>query len=163
MLNAMWAIDDFTDVNGATRLIPGSHLWQRSREPQSVETVKAIASAGSLIMWLGGVLHGGGANNSTEVRRGVVMSYRLGWLASGEKLLLSIPPQLAKTFPIELQRLIGYQLHRPNLGWVDGRDPIYWLHGEAGCLGACDDNLTPAQETLLDAVQINPGAYEGYL
>jgi hypothetical protein len=163
MINAMWTLDDFTAENGATRLIRGSHLWSRAREPQPGETVQAIAPAGSLIVWLGGVLHGGGANNSHCVRRGVVFSYRLGWLAPGERLLLSIPPDVARTLPVQLQRLIGYQLHKPNLGWVEGRDPIHWLHGDTEPLAACDDNLTPAQELLLEAVQRDPEAYRGYL
>ena len=59
MANAMWALDDFTVENGATRLIPGSHLWPRDREPQPGEAVAAVAPAGSAILWLGGVLHGG--------------------------------------------------------------------------------------------------------
>lgn len=102
MANAMWALDDFTEENGATRLIPGSHLWPRDRQPQPGEAVSATAKAGSVVLWLGGVLHGGGANNAQAVRRGVVMSYRLGWLAPTEKLLLSIPPDVARTLPVRL-------------------------------------------------------------
>ena len=162
MSNAMWALDDFTVENGATRLVPGSHLWPRDREPVPGEALPAEAPAGSVVLWLGGVLHGGGANRSGRVRRGAVMSYRLAWLAPTEKLLLSTPPEVARTLPERLQRLIGYQLHRPNLGWVEGQDPIRWLHGQVGQLAPTEDNLTPAHEALLAALNETPDAFVGY-
>ena len=163
MTNAMWALDDFTVENGATRLVPGSHLWPRDREPQPGEALAAEGPAGSVVLWLGGVLHGGGANRSDRVRRGAVMSYRLAWLAPTEKLLLSTPPEVARTLPERLQRLIGYQLHKPNLGWVEGQDPIRWLHGEVGQLAPTEDNLTVAHEALLAALNENPDAFAGYI
>jgi len=163
MANAMWVLDDFTARNGATRLIPGSHRWPRDREPAPGEAVTAVAPRGSVVIWLGGVLHGGGANHADQVRRGVVMSYRLGWLASGEKLLLSIPPDVARTLPERLQRLIGYQLHRPNLGWVEGQDPLLWLNGQVGPLAVVRDNLSPRFEAALAAVLEEPESHGGYL
>ena len=162
MCNAMWALDDFTLENGATRLVPGSHLWPRDREPQPGEALSAVAPAGSAVLWLGGVLHGGGANRSDRVRKGAVMSYRLAWLAPTEKLLLSTPPEAARRLPERLQQLIGYQLHRPNLGWVEGQDPIRWLHGQVRELAPTEDNLTPAHEALLAALNENPDAFVGY-
>ncbi len=163
MANAMWALDDFTIENGATRLVPGSHTWARDRAPCPGEAAPATARAGSLILWLGGVLHGGGANASTAIRRGVVMSYRLGWLAGGEKLLLSTPPDVARRLPEKLQRLLGYQLHRPNLGWVEGQDPLRWLKGEISALAPVEDNLALEHETLLADVAADPSKYAGYL
>jgi Phytanoyl-CoA dioxygenase (PhyH) len=163
MANAMWTLDEFTPENGATRVIPGSHLWPRDRLPQPGETVPAAAPPGSVILWLGGVLHGGGANLTNGIRRGIVMSYRMPWISPMEKLLLSTPPDVARTLPERLQRLIGYQIHRPNLGWVEGQDPIRWLRGEFGSLAPCEDNLAPQHEELLAAVQANPSAYAGYI
>jgi len=163
MTNAMWTLDDFTEENGATRVIPGSHLWPRDREPQPGEAVSIAAPKGSAILWLGSLLHAGGANRSQAIRRGVVMSYRLGWLASGEKLLLSTPPDVARRLPEPLQRLLGYQLHRPNLGWVEGQDPIRWLRGEFQALAPVEDNLNPFYQTILDDLERNPDAYAAYL
>lgn len=163
MANAMWVLDDFTAENGATRVIPGSHRWPRDREPRPGEAVVASAPRGSVILWLGGALHGGGANHTDRVRRGVVMSYRLGWLASGERLLLSIPPEIARRLPERLQRLIGYQIHRPNLGWIEGQDPLRWLNGEIGALAAVRDNLSPRFEAALAAVLEDPDSHGGYL
>ncbi len=149
MINALWTLDPFTRANGATLVAPGSHRWERRRRPETNETVVAEAPAGAMILWLGATLHGGGANTTGQIRRGVVMSYSVGWLAPAEKLLLSIPPDVARALPERLQQLIGYQIHRPNLGWVEGRDPIEWLRGEVGSLAAPGDNLTPKQEARL--------------
>lgn len=163
MINAMWTLDDFTVENGATRVIPGSHLWPRDRQPVPGEAVSVTAPKGSAIIWLGSLLHAGGANRSSQIRRGVVMSYRLGWLASGEKLLLSTPPDVARRMPERLQRLLGYQLHRPNLGWVEGQDPIRWLNGEIETLAPVEDNLSPFYQGILDDLERNPGNYSAYL
>jgi ectoine hydroxylase-related dioxygenase (phytanoyl-CoA dioxygenase family) len=163
MANAMWMIDDFTIENGATRLIPGSHRWPRDREPVPGEALSATAPAGSVVLWLGGVLHGGGANASQDTRRGLVISYRLGWLASAEKLLLSTPLEIARKLPERVQRLLGYQVHRPNLGWIEGQDPLKWLKGEIGPLAHTADNLTASHEALLMAVQEHPENFLGYL
>ncbi len=150
MANIMWTLEDFTIDNGATRLAPGSHLWPREEIEQYEEGVEsAAAPAGSAIIWLGSLLHGGGDNRSGKPRRGVVMSYSLGWLAPAEKLLLSIPPDIARTLPEKLQQLIGYQVHRPNLGWVEGCDPRDWLQGGVRELAAAQDNLTPAQADMM--------------
>lgn len=163
MANAMWAISDFTADNGATRIIPGSHLWARDREPLPGQALIAEAPAGSVILWLGGALHGGGANISNDIRRGLVTSYKLGWLAAQERLLVSIPPDLARRLPEKLQRLLGYQLHKPNLGWIEGRDPIEWLRGEIGEMAAATDNLTAAHKSLLADVAARPDQYLAYL
>lgn len=163
MANVMVALDDFTVENGATRLIPGSHLWDRAREPAPGEALAAATPAGSIIVWLGGVLHGGGANRSAAPRRGAVVSFRLGWLAPAEKLLLSTPPALVRTLPRRLQQLLGYQVHRPNLGWIEGRDPIEWLQGAFSELASADDNLTPAHEALLAEIARTPDRFAGYL
>jgi ectoine hydroxylase-related dioxygenase (phytanoyl-CoA dioxygenase family) len=152
MINAMWTLDPFIAANGATVVAPGSHRWDRRRMPEPHELAVAEAPAGAAILWLGAALHGGGANTTARMRRGVVMSYSAGWLAPAEKLLLSIPPETARGLPERLQQLIGYQIHRPNLGWVEGRDPIEWLRGDIGVVAAAGDNLTPKQTAKLSAM-----------
>jgi ectoine hydroxylase-related dioxygenase (phytanoyl-CoA dioxygenase family) len=150
MANVMWTLDPFTLENGATRLAPGSHLWPREEIEQYEDGVEsAVAPAGSAIIWLGSLLHGGGRNQSGKPRRGVVVSYSLAWLAQAEKLLLSTPPGVARQLPEKLQRLIGYQVHRPNLGWIEGRDPREWLMGEFKDLAPAQDNLSPLQEEMM--------------
>ncbi|HVZ70115.1 MAG TPA: phytanoyl-CoA dioxygenase family protein [Rhizomicrobium sp.] len=163
MLNAIWMLDDFTEENGATRLIPGSHKWPRTRHPEPGEAVYAEAPAGSLLVFLGSTLHGGGANRSRATRRGILLSYRVAWLAPTEKLLLSIPQDVVRTLPRRLQRLIGYQLHRPNLGWIECRDPIEWLDGKFRDIAPASDNLPAYHSALLEELQRYPERYTGYL
>lgn len=156
MVNVMWALDAFTAANGATRIAPGSQRWDRRRAALPGELCDAEAAPGAAIIWSGATLHGGGANHTDRVRRGVVMSYSVGWLAPAEKFLLSIPHETARRLPERLQRLIGYQIHRPNLGWVEGRDPLDWLRGEVGALAPAGDNLTPRQAAAVAALAHAP-------
>lgn len=162
MINAIWMIDDFTEENGATRLIPGSHKWPRDRHPEPGDTVFAQAPAGSALFFLGSTLHGGSANRSQATRHGILLSYRVAWLAPTEKLLLSIPPEVVRTLPPELQKLIGYQLHRPNLGWIECRDPIEWLNGQFKEIAPASDNLPEHYKALLEDVVQNPERHIGY-
>ncbi len=129
MINCMWAVDDFTAENGATHVVPGSHKWERegllpNREPKSHEITQGVMPAGSVLIYFASLLHCGGANKTDSSRTGVVTSYCLGWLRQSENQYLSVPLDLAKSFPERLQRLMGYFVHQPNLGQVEGRDPI---------------------------------------
>lgn len=144
MVNVMFCLDDFTAANGGTWFVPGSCDWARDRWPQPHEIVAAEAPAGSAILWVGRMMHGGGANHTDKIRRGVTVSYNLAWLAQSEKLLLSIPPEIARALPERAQRLIGYQVHQPSLGWVEGRDPLEWLNGRVA-------QLAPAQDHFCDS------------
>lgn len=142
MINCMFAVDDFTAENGATRVVPGSHLWPDARVPREDEVVCAAMPAGSVLVYPGSVIHGGGANCSTAARTGMVLSYCLGWLRQAENQYLAVSPALARTLPGRLQRLLGYFVHVPNLGCIDGRDPIDWLLADrAAAPGRFDEFL----------------------
>ncbi|QQG36620.1 MAG: phytanoyl-CoA dioxygenase family protein [Micavibrio aeruginosavorus] len=130
MVNCMWAVDDFTNENGATLVVPGSHKWPRDRSACNHEIIPAVMKAGSVLIWLGSLLHAGGTNNSAGSRTGVVVSYCLGWLRQAENSYLAIPQDTARALPEKLQRLIGYFVHAPNLGCIEGHDPILLLQGE---------------------------------
>lgn len=150
VVNAMWPLDRFTALNGGTRIVPESQRWDRTIRPDENAAISAEADPGSVIVWLGSVMHSGGANRSTAPRRGLVFSYSLGWLAPAEKLLLSTPPDVARTLPERLQRLIGYQVHRPSLGWIEERDPLEWLNGAVGAVAAAQDHFTPDLQQRLE-------------
>jgi ectoine hydroxylase-related dioxygenase (phytanoyl-CoA dioxygenase family) len=120
LVASMWAVDEFTEENGATRLVPGSHRWPRERNALSGEVRVAAMPPGAVALWLGRTLHGAGANVSSGRRLGVYLSMSLGWLRQEENQYLSVPPSIAGSFSDELRRLIGYQLHDPGLGyWAD--------------------------------------------
>jgi len=142
-LNVMWAVSDFTKTNGATRLWPRSHANRLGRNASELDAVQAEMTAGSALIYLGGVTHGGGANRSDADRTGVVIGYCAGWLRTYEEQFLAYPREVARAFPEKLQRLIGYQWHRPNLGGWEGQDPIAFLRGGEVC-GPHKDALPPA-------------------
>src|SRR5262245_8301671 len=116
-LHTMWALTDFTEENGATRVIPGSHKWEGDRSPSPDETVAAAMPKGSVMMFTGSVYHGGGANRSSEPRLGIEVGYNLGWLRQEENQYLAVPPPVACQLPEQLQKLIGYSLGGYALGY----------------------------------------------
>ncbi|WP_417625194.1 phytanoyl-CoA dioxygenase family protein [Paremcibacter congregatus] len=138
MVNAMWAIDDFTEMNGATVIWPGSHRQGLAQSNPAEETIQATMKRGSVLIWLGSLQHGGGANNSLFPRTGVAISYCLGWLRQAENQYLAYPPHIAKEFNAELQDLIGYKVHRPNLGWYEGQEPSILFEETPEALAAQD-------------------------
>lgn len=132
VVNVMWAIDDFTEENGATRIIPGSHLWADLSRSEETLTVPTVMKAGSLCIFLGSAVHGGGGNVTEHPRTGVVMEYATSWLRPQENLALAVPRDVARELPERLQHLLGYSMYPPFLGYVDGVDPRQLLlAGEA--------------------------------
>ena len=90
--NTMWAITDFSEENGATRLIPGSHLWDTYPEyGKAYDSIPAEMPRGSVLVWNGALWHGGGANRSAERRVGVAMNYCAGFIRQQENQQLGIP------------------------------------------------------------------------
>lgn len=150
MVNCMWAVDDFTAENGATLLVPGSHKWEPARQPKDEEVTQAVMKSGSLLIYMASLLHAGGANRSESARTGVVLSYNLGWLRQAENLYLAIPAAIAATLPERLQRLIGYFVHEPNLGSIEGQDPILLLQGKTLRGMQFREFLSKEDEALLD-------------
>jgi len=139
-LASIVALVDFTADIGATRIAPGSHRWERDRQPEPDEIAVAEMPAGSAVIYLGSTIHGGGANTSADVwRGGVHLSYTLGWLRTEENNYLAVPPEIAATLPRECQAVLGYAVHDAihlaggYLGMVDLRDPVELLaSGELG-------------------------------
>ena len=106
--STVWAINDFTKENGATQVVPGSHKWHKDREPLPEEIAHAEMKAGSVFIYTGSVLHGGGTNVTEQPRLGVFLHYAPSWLRQEENQYLSCPPEVAKNFSPELRSLIGY-------------------------------------------------------
>ena len=133
--NTIWAMTDFTEANGATRLMPGSQDLPNSFEHTVDETVPAEMSKGSCLLYTGKVYHGGGANTSDETRVGLNITYDVGWLRQEENQYLSVPREIAETLPDELLRLMGYRIGAYALGYIDDvRDPIEAIRGASGSM-----------------------------
>lgn len=126
-VEAMFALTDFTIENGATQVVPGSHLWEPDRVPEPEEIVQAEMSAGSALFYLGSALHGGGANITADVaRRGMFLGYVVGWLRTEENTFLTVPLEQAKAMPVRIQELLGYKAHS-GIGVVDVGSPMVLL------------------------------------
>ena len=109
LMSTNWAVTEFTRDNGATQVVPGSHKWEKEREPDDTEIAYAEMNPGSVLLYTGTVLHGGGANKTaSEIRTGVFLHYALNWLRQEENQYLSCPPEIAKELSPELRSLIGY-------------------------------------------------------
>src|SRR5947209_12744404 len=127
VVNSMWALDDFTEANGATRVVPGSHLWTDRLPVDADETVTVTMPAGSVLFILGNLWHGGGANRTDRPRLGVLLEYAAGWLRPQENHVIAVPPDVVRTLEPRLQELLGYGIHPPFVGYVDGRHPRRFL------------------------------------
>lgn len=124
VVNSMWPLDDFTEANGATMLVPGSHRWEAGRRPgRDDEIVVAEMPAGSMLLYLGNLVHAGGANRTEQARLGVILEYVVSWLRPQENHCLAVPRSIVRELPERLQELLGYNIYPPFLGYVDGRHP----------------------------------------
>lgn len=145
-VSAFWAIDETTETNGATEILPGSHLWtedtiegavgeedfakagERNGDPGArPDAVKATMPAGSLMLAKGTLWHRGGANRSDAPRTIITPQYCPGWTRPLENMSLAAPPAIASALPRRAQELLGYSIHPPFMGYVDGRSPARLL------------------------------------
>ena len=130
-LNAMWALSDFTEANGATRLVPGSHKLDHAPPyGAQVETVAATMPAGSVMLFDSALWHMGGANTTDARRYALSCYYCAGWMRQQENLQLGIPRETAAKFPRRLQELCGYGIYKGQYGHIENHDPIELLGQE---------------------------------
>lgn len=126
-ISAMVALTDFTAVNGATRVVPFSQDMRDIESIPESDIVQAVMPRGSVLFYLGAAVHAGGQNDSAEPRAGLITTYSLGWLRQEENLYLTIPREVAESYPEHISRLMGYQSHGPALGVFPGDpDGHFW-------------------------------------
>jgi ectoine hydroxylase-related dioxygenase (phytanoyl-CoA dioxygenase family) len=130
--NSMWALTDFTDANGATRLVPGSHAKDNPEYGGKYETIAAEMKKGSVLIWDGALWHGGGANRTDTRRTGIAMNYCAGFIRQQENQQLGLKPELVKTFSPRLQELVGYGVYRGLIGHIDKKSPAQVLGAPDG-------------------------------
>jgi ectoine hydroxylase-related dioxygenase (phytanoyl-CoA dioxygenase family) len=128
-LSTLWAIDAFTTESDATLLCPGSHRWTEDRPDSGSEIATAEMEPGSVLVYLGTLVHGGGANTSAACRLGVSIQYTAAWARQQENFMMALGIEGARRLPGRLQELIGYSIHPPFMGMVDGRHPRRLLEG----------------------------------
>jgi ectoine hydroxylase-related dioxygenase (phytanoyl-CoA dioxygenase family) len=128
--NTMWAITDFTEENGATRLCPGTHLADHSPDPlQHYDSIAAEMPKGSVLVWVGSMWHGGGANRTNQRRVGIAMNYCAGFIRQQENQQLGIPIEILRRFPRRLQELCGFSIYGGLIGHIDKQHPGKLLLG----------------------------------
>ena len=130
--NSMWALTDFTEANGATRLVPRTHLGPSPDFGRDYESIPAEMPRGSVLVWHGSLWHGGGANQTSEDRIGIAANYCAGFIRQQENQQLGIPRDVARRFDERLQRLCGYGIYNGLIGHIDKRDPIELLREADG-------------------------------
>jgi len=120
-------------ANGATRFIPGSHLWGNDRKtpPKESDTFYAELTKGDAFLMLASCFHGGSANTTTDEHRLVFGTFvTRGWLRQEENMYLAVPKEVVMSYPRKTQQMIGYFGAAPGCGLVDLMDPIYQLYPE---------------------------------
>ncbi len=147
--NTIWAMTDFTEENGATRVVVGSSTAEDRLEFRLEDTQAAEMEKGSLLFYTGSVYHGGGPNQSDATRFGLNLTYVVAWLRQEENQYLSVPREIAMELPESLLRLMGYAQGAYALGYIDDlRDPIEAVRPEFSRTRGGFGDLEQAQETL---------------
>ena len=127
--NSMWALTEFTEANGATRLAPGTHLKPNPEYGAKVATIAAEMRKRSVLVWDGALWHGGGANRTDARRTGIAMNYCAGFIRQQENQQLGVPAELARSYPPKLQELMGYGVYRGLIGHIEKASPAQRLNG----------------------------------
>jgi len=127
--NSMWALTDFTEANGATRLVPGSHLKPNPQYGGVYDSIPAKMAKGGVLIWDGSLWHGGGANVTDQRRTGIAMNYCAGFIRQQENQQLGLKPETVKGFSPRLQELVGYGVYQGLIGHIDKKSPAQLLNG----------------------------------
>jgi hypothetical protein len=147
--NTIWAMTDFTAQNGGTRLMPGSHRFEDRLQFKEEDTEPAEMEAGSVLFYTGKLYHGGGANRSDGIRRGINITYAVSWLRQEENQYLTVPREVALGLPDDLLRVLGYARGAYALGYVDDlRDPLDALRGRGPSKSFGELDLASVREKL---------------
>lgn len=131
--NLLWAMTDYTENNGATRIVPHSQEKGPGQKYELADSIPAVMKKGSVLFYTGKVYHGAGENKSENVRQAVNLTYAVGWVRQEENQYLTTPPEIAKTLPTDLLKMIGYDYGCFGLGYTgDFEHPLTALGREAG-------------------------------
>jgi ectoine hydroxylase-related dioxygenase (phytanoyl-CoA dioxygenase family) len=149
-VSSIWALDPFTAANGATELLLGSHRWadEHPDERDGLEVAVAEMAPGSVLWFDAALWHRGGANRTDGTRLCMTIQYCQPWLRPQESQLLIAPPDVARRLPDRVRAMVGYSIHPPFIGQVEGKHPLR-LVDEAGYRAARGDEAEVAERILV--------------
>lgn len=125
-VQVLYALSEYSEANGATRVIPGSHKWDDDRAPTYEESVPAEMKPGDGLIYLGSTYHGGGQNTTVDrPRTAIATTLVLGYLRQEENGYIAVPRDRVREYPEQIQRLLGWSTNPPFCGWIEMRDPHY--------------------------------------
>lgn len=129
--NLLWAMTDYTEENGATRIVPGSQFVGRKQKYSEEQSIAAVMKRGSALFYTGKIYHGAGSNRSDAIRQAINITYAVGWVRQEENQYLSCPREIAQTLPDDLLKVMGYQYGCFALGYTrDFEDPLTALRDD---------------------------------
>ncbi|WP_085726611.1 phytanoyl-CoA dioxygenase family protein [Pseudomonas sp. R37(2017)] len=125
-VQVLYALSEYSEANGATRVIPGSHKWDDDRAPTYEESVPAEMNPGDGLIYLGSTYHGGGQNTTVDrPRTAIATTLVLGYLRQEENAYIAVPRDRVREYPERIQRMLGWSTNPPFCGWIEMRDPHY--------------------------------------
>ncbi len=155
-ISTIWALDDFTVDNGATEVMPGSHLWGDEQPDQHLDrAVPVVMPAGSVVLFDGALWHRGGANRSAGPRLALSPQYCQPWLRPQESQLLIVPPERAAKLSPRGRSMLGYSIHPPFIGQVDGMNPLRLV--DPGYRTGRSDGMLSKEAAAADHYLTRPG------
>ena len=120
VVNTAWMLEDHSEENGGTRLVPGSHLWSElPADKPDVESIAATGPAGTMLMFDGRIWHGTGLNRSKRKRHLLLGYFCRPWIRTQENFTLSLLDEVYETASPELLALLGFRTYG-TLGNVNG-------------------------------------------
>jgi ectoine hydroxylase-related dioxygenase (phytanoyl-CoA dioxygenase family) len=150
-ISTIWALEDFTVENGATEVIPKSHRWAHEHpDERGARGVPVVMPAGSVVLFDGATWHRGGANTSATTRLALSPQYCQPWLRPQESQLLIVPPERARALTPRGRSMLGYSIHPPFIGQVEGMNPLRLIESDYHSGGASPE------ATLADRVLRRP-------
>ncbi len=110
--NTMWMLSDFTASNGATELVPGSHLSGAHPDPahqSDYDIIQAEGPAGTLMVFDGRLWHGTGANTGNDERLGVLATFCAPQFRQQENQTIGLDRALWDELPEKLKDRLGFK------------------------------------------------------
>lgn len=113
VLNFAWMMTDYTEENGGTRVVPGTHLsgaTPKASIPHEIPSIAATGTAGSLMAFDGRLWHGTGRNTTPHERIGLLACYTGPQFRTFENYFVGADPEVVENGSDLLRELLGFTM-----------------------------------------------------